>query len=107
MWYVFPQLAGLGLSSTAQRFSLRSLDEAEAYLEHPLLGLRLETCTRLVLDISGRSAEAIFGYPDVLKFRSSMTLFDQVADGPIFREALDKYYGGEPDERTLRLLGER
>ena len=105
MWYIFPQLAGLGRSSTAQKFAIRSLDEAQAYLEHPTLGPRLETFTQLVLDVGGRTAQEIFGYPDFLKFRSSVTLFDQVAKSSTFSAALEKYYGGEPDEATMKLLG--
>lgn len=106
MWYVFPQLQGLGRSPTARAFALRSLGEAKAYLEHPLLGPRLRTCTRAVLAHKNRSAQAIFGYPDVLKFRSCMTLFTQLEEVP-FSEALAVHYGGEPDERTLELLSEQ
>ncbi len=106
MWFIFPQLLGLGASSTARRYALRSLDEARAYLRHPLLGPRLLECTRLVNDAAGRTAQEIFGHPDDLKFRSCMTVFAEAAgpEQPIFRAALRKYYGGEPDERTLALL---
>jgi len=105
MWFVFPQMKGLGASATAQAYAISSREEARAYWEHPILGLRLRECTRLVLDIAGRSAEQIFGCPDSLKFRSSMTLFDQcVADNEIFRDALLKYFGGEPDQLTLDIL---
>ncbi len=105
MWFVFPQVAGLGRSATAQRFAIASRDEAQAYLRHPVLGPRLRECTLLVNQAEGRSVEAIFGYPDDLKFRSSMTLFSQVAeDKTVFLAALDKYFGGEPDHRTLQLL---
>lgn len=105
MWFVFPQLRGLGHSPTAEYYGIASIAEARAYLAHPVLGPRLEMWTRTVLDVEGRSAEEIFGYPDYLKFRSSMTLFD--AADPArqeFRQALVKYYEGSPDEATLSLL---
>ncbi|MGN6512644.1 MAG: DUF1810 domain-containing protein [Lysobacteraceae bacterium] len=105
MWFVFPQLRGLGHSATAQHYGLASLDEARAYLAHPLLGPRLRECTGLVLRIEGRSAHAIFGSPDDLKFRSCMTLFGMVAPAEnVFTQALDRYFGGEPDPRTIALL---
>jgi len=105
MWFVFPQLAGLGLSPTAQRYAIGSLEEARAYLDHPLLGPRLRECSAAVNAVEGRSAHQIFGSPDDLKFRSSMTLFRETApDEPIFQEALDRYFPGEPDPRTLELL---
>jgi len=110
MWFIFPQLRGLGMSSTARRFGLSGLEEARAYLAHPLLGARLRECTRLVLAVQGRSAHEIFGSPDDLKLRSCLTLFAQAAapspapDTRVFGEALAKYYGGEPDPRTLELL---
>lgn len=110
MWFVFPQLRGLGASSTARRFGLTGLEEARAYLAHPLLGSRLRECTRLVLAVEGRTAHEIFGSPDDLKLRSCLTLFAQAA-GPspaaqtrVFREALAQYYRGEPDPRTLERL---
>lgn len=106
MWFVFPQLAGLGLSPTAQHYGIRSLDEAQAYLCHPLLGPRLRACAHALLDPHGRSAEAVFGYPDVLKLKSSMTLFAAVPEADaVFAAVLDRYYGGARDPRTLRLLG--
>jgi uncharacterized protein (DUF1810 family) len=106
MWYVFPQLRGLGRSATAERFGIGSLDEARAYLEHPLLGPRLEHCTRLVLGVHGRTAHEIFGSPDDLKFRSSMTLYAQVCPGGgVFAQALRAYFDGADDAHTLRLLG--
>lgn len=107
MWFIFPQIRGLGHSEVAQRFSIASLPEAEAYFEHPILGSRLKECTELVNAIEGRSIEHIFGYPDHLKFRSCMTLFAQAAPGEkIFNEALDKYFAGSPDGFTLsRLAG--
>jgi len=105
MWFVFPQLRGLGASPTAQRFGIASLDEARAYLAHPLLGARLREHTALVNRIEGRSVHDIFGYPDHLKFRSSMTLLARAApEESVFREALDKYFGGEPDAKTIELL---
>lgn len=110
MWFIFPQLRGLGASATARRFGLSGLAEARAYLAHPLLGARLRECTRLVLAVEGRSVEEIFGYPDYLKLRSCLTLFAQAAapdDGPedrVFSEALAKYYSGEADPKTLALL---
>lgn len=104
MWFVFPQIAGLGRSAMAQRYAIASLEEARAYLSHPLLGGRLRECTGLVLDIEGRDAHDIFGSPDDLKFRSCMTLFAEAADDARpFRAAIRKYFG-EPDEATLNLL---
>ncbi|HEX2791518.1 MAG TPA: DUF1810 domain-containing protein [Steroidobacteraceae bacterium] len=101
MWFVFPQIQGLGFSTMAQRYALASGQEARAYHEHPLLGARLRECTRLVLEIEGRRVEQIFGYPDDLKFRSCMTLFAEVApEEPIYLAALRKYFAGEPDART-------
>jgi uncharacterized protein (DUF1810 family) len=102
MWFVFPQIAGLGLSPTAQRYAIASLDEARAYLGHPLLGARLREATTAVNGLAGRTAHEIFGSPDDLKFRSSMTLFREAArDEPLFTAALDKYFLGEPDAATL------
>lgn len=105
MWFVFPQLAGLGNSPTAWFYGIRSCAEARAYLAHPTLGARLRDCAQVLLELQGRSAVEIFGYPDVLKLRSALTLFDAVADGDsCFSAVLDKYYGGERDVRTLQLL---
>lgn len=107
MWFVFPQLRGLGQSATAHRYGLSGLDEAHAYLQHPVLGPRLVECTSLVNAVRGRSAHDIFGSPDDLKFHSSMTLFSRVQQAsPKFMEALQKYFGGAPDPRTLQLLQE-
>jgi uncharacterized protein (DUF1810 family) len=104
MWFVFPQIAGLGVSPTARRYAIRSLDEARAYLAHPVLGPRLAECARAVLAVDGKTAEDIFGYPDDLKLRSSMTLFARAADDPgVFQAVLDRYYDG-PDPKTLDLL---
>jgi len=105
MWFVFPQVAGLGHSPTARRFAIASQDEARAYLAHPLLGPRLRQCVTLVNAVEGRSAHDIFGSPDDVKFRSSMTLFAAAAsDREIFLAALQKYYGGAPDPLTLARL---
>jgi uncharacterized protein (DUF1810 family) len=105
MWFVFPQINGLGFSRMASTFAISSREEAEAYLEHPILGPRLRECTRLVNLVEGRGISEIFGYPDDLKFRSCMTLFAQVAaDCQVFTEALQKYFGGEPDQATLARL---
>ena len=106
MWFVFPQLARLGRSATAQHYAIASLDEARAYLRHAVLGPRLVECTRLVNAVAGRSAGEIFGGPDDLKFRSSMTLFSRANPAePVFSEALEKFFGGAADPRTLELLG--
>lgn len=105
MWFIFPQLRGLGHSPTALHFAISSMQEAQAYLQHPVLGPRLCQCTALVNDIDNSTAERIFGYPDHLKFRSSMTLFARAAsDGQIFQQALDKFFTGESDPLTLGQL---
>lgn len=106
MWFVFPQLRGLGESPTAHRFGIASLAEARAYLDHPVLGPRLIECTRLVNAVQGRTLGEIFGFPDDLKFRSCMTLFAALGGGERaqFDAALEKYCSGERDERTLALL---
>jgi uncharacterized protein (DUF1810 family) len=105
MWFVFPQVAGLGHSATARYYSLRSAGEARAYWNHPVLGPRLKDCTERVLGLRGLGALQIFGDPDCLKFRSCMTLFGEVVpEEPAFTRALEKYYDGEPDHRTLELL---
>jgi uncharacterized protein (DUF1810 family) len=108
IWSIFPQITGLGHSEMAQQFAIGSLDEAKAYLQHPILGPRLRACTQLVLDVNGRSAEEIFGYPDHLKFRSCMTLFLATdTDNTIFNDALLKYFDGKPDTLTLDLLAQQ
>ena len=105
MWFVFPQIEGLGSSALARRFAISCLDEAEAYLKHPLLGPRLRECTQLVNFVEGATIDRILGYPDDLKFRSSMTLFAKAtSDNRVFNEALSKYFGGEPDQATLERL---
>jgi uncharacterized protein (DUF1810 family) len=105
MWFVFPQVSGLGFSAMAARYAISSLAEARAYLAHPVLGPRLRECTELVLAVEGRDAHAILGSPDDLKFRSSMTLFAIASPAePLFQAAIDKYFGGEPDEATAEIL---
>jgi uncharacterized protein (DUF1810 family) len=105
IWFIFPQLTALGSSSTAKLFGIGSLAEAQAYLAHPVLGGRLRECARLVTEIEGRSVEDVFGWPDNLKVRSSMTLFAQATDDNAdFLAVLDKFYGGEQDARTLESL---
>ncbi|MED5618818.1 DUF1810 domain-containing protein [Ideonella sp. BN130291] len=106
MWFVFPQLRGLGRSATALHYGIASREEALAYWQHPVLGPRLADCTALMLAVpAGRSALDVLGSPDDLKFRSSMTLFEQVApETPLFAQALERYFGGERDALTLQLL---
>lgn len=106
MWFVFPQLRGLGHSATAQLYGLASLDEARAYLAHPLLGPRLDLCAKTVMASGGGSLNAIFGSPDDMKFRSSMTLFAFAAPDTdsVFRQALDRWCDGRMDQRTLALI---
>jgi len=108
IWYIFPQMKDLGMSSMSQRFGISSLEEARAYLEHGVLGPRLRECTRLVNVVEGRSLREIFGSPDDLKFRSCMTLFAHASDeNRVFLDALQKYCGGEFDPATLGLLEKR
>jgi uncharacterized protein (DUF1810 family) len=105
MWFIFPQVEGLGSSPIAIEFSISGLDEARAYLAHPVLGARLRECTALLLQIRDRSLDQIFGYPDNLKFHSSMTLFSIASDGErLFEDALEKYCASQHDSQTLRLL---
>jgi uncharacterized protein (DUF1810 family) len=105
MWFVFPQIQGLGRSWDSEKFAISSRDEAEAYLQHPILGSRLRECTRLVTLVEGRSSEQIFGTIDARKFRSSLTLFvHATTDNKVFRDALDKYFGGQFDPLTLMRL---
>ena len=106
MWFIFPQLDGLGRSPTAKKYAIGNLEEARAYLRHPVLGSRLVDCCRAFLSVPGKAASEILGYPDDLKLKSSMTLFallDQAQ--PAFKAVLDKYFDGERDRRTLELLG--
>ena len=105
MWFIFPQLAGLGRSATAIHFAIVSRAEAQVYLDHPVLGARLRECTQAMLAVEGRSLSLILGFPDDLKFRSSMTLFAELAEpGSPFHSALAKYCDGKPDPKTLELL---
>ena len=105
MWYIFPQLAGLGHSAMAQRYAIVSREEATAYLGHAVLGPRLCECTALVNAVEGRTIREILGSPDDLKFHSSMTLFAAVSSEPEFAAAIGKFYAGTPDRNTLDLLG--
>jgi len=105
MWFIFPQIVGLGSSPTAQRYAISGRKEAEAYLQHQILGPRLRQCTELVNQVSERTLGEIFGYPDNLKFRSSVTLFASVAPNEqAFQVALEKYFAGKPDPATIALL---
>ena len=105
MWFIFPQIKGLGHSVTATEFAISSLAEAKAYLQHPVLGPRLRECTQLVNRVEGRSILQIFGFPDCLKFRSSMTLFAHATTkNQVFEDALEKYFDSEPDNLTLERL---
>ena len=106
MWFVFPQIAGLGVSAMSQRYAIQSLDEARAYLEHPVLGPRLLEIAQAALDVDGKSAFDIFGTPDDMKLRSSATLFAQISEpGSVFHRVLDRYFDGRPDGQTLLALG--
>jgi uncharacterized protein (DUF1810 family) len=106
MWYIFPQIDGLAFSSTSKYYAIKSIAEAKAYLDHPILGPRLLECAEAVVAIEGRSAKEIFGSPDDLKLRSCATLFACASKpGSVFERLLDDYYGGERDQKTLRLLG--
>lgn len=105
MWYIFPQIAGLGMSYTAQLYAISDLDEARRYIAHPVLGARLIEISRALLTLSCSDATAVMGYPDDLKLRSCMTLFAQVSDDPVFTAVLNKFYGGRADTRTLSILG--
>ena len=105
MWFIFPQIKGLGNSEISRRFSISGRQEAQAYLDHPVLGARLRECTELVNRVEGRSAYQIFGNPDCMKFQSSITLFGLVTiENAIFEEALEKYFDGKPDKMTLDKL---
>ena len=105
MWYIFPQFAGLGLSEMSRRYAIRSVEEARAYLAHPLLGPRLVRCTVAAMEVEGRSATEIFGSPDDTKLRSSSTLFAKVStSSSVFEQLLDRYFDGHGDPQTLRLM---
>ena len=106
MWYIFPQLDGLAFSATSKQYAIKSIQEAKAYLDHPILGPRLLECAEAILHVEGRSVAEIFGSPDDLKLRSCATLFACVSPpGTVFTRLIEKYYQGERDEKTLRLLG--
>jgi uncharacterized protein (DUF1810 family) len=106
MWYIFPQIQGLGFSSISQRYAIQDLSEAAAYLQHPVLGARLKEISQALLGLAGSNATNIMGSPDDLKLRSSMTLFGAVPGAePVFQQVLDKFFGGAPDSKTLQLLG--
>ena len=106
MWYIFPQIEGLGFSSISQRYAIRDAAEAAAYLHHPVLGARLVEISQALLGLAGGNATSIMGSPDDLKLRSSMTLFGAVPGAsPVFQQVLDKFFGGAPDAKTLQLLG--
>lgn len=105
MWFIFPQIDGLGHSSTAKYYAIKSSEEAQEYLNHPVLGKRLVECSEAVLAVEGRTVSEIFGYPDDMKLKSSMTLFEtQARRDPVFASVLDKYFQGERDMRTIRIL---
>ena len=105
MWFVFPQVAGLGRSEMSRRYAIASLEEARAYLDHPILGERLERCVRILVGLHGRTADEIFGPVDAMKLRSSMTLFAHAApENMLFRDVLDRYFGGIADDATDALL---
>ena len=104
MWFIFPQIRGLGRSPVSVEYAISGREEARAYSQHPILGPRLKECTRMVVLVENRSAREIFGSPDDMKFRSSMTLFSQVSEDNIFTRALEKYFQGLPDQMTLDRL---
>ena len=108
MWYIFPQFEGLGSSATARHYAIKSIAEAEAYLRHAIFGPRLLESARAVVALEGRSASEVFGSPDDMKLRSSATLFASISPaGSVFEQVIDKYFGGERDDRTIDLLGRR
>ena len=108
MWFIFPQLKGLGISSTADFYGITCIEEASAYLQHPVLGKHLEQIASALLELEGKTASDIFGSPDDMKLRSSMTLFSQVENAhPVFERVLDNYFKGIPDQKTLQLLHSR
>ena len=104
MWYIFPQVDGLAQSSTSKYYAIKSLDEAIAYFNHPILGARLIECTNLVQQIEDKAVSEIFAYPDNLKLQSSMTLFAEITNEPVFTRILDRYFQSQPDQKTLQLL---
>jgi uncharacterized protein (DUF1810 family) len=104
MWFIFPQIAGLGTSAMARTYAIHSLEEARAYLDHPVLGMRMRECVAALQDLTGTTAEAVFGGIDAIKLRSSLTLFIAAGAGPLFQAALDRWFEGCKDKATLRLL---
>lgn len=106
MWYIFPQIKGLGHSATAMYYAISSLDEATQYLNHPVLGNRLSECCRILLGLENKTAEDIFGSVDAMKLKSSMTLFSLVSDNPVFNRVLNKYYKGIKDSATLKIISQ-
>ena len=104
MWFIFPQLAGLGRSATAQHYAIRSLNEARSYLSHPVLGTRLRACVASLQDLDGLTAQTVFGEVDAIKLRSSLTLFIEAGAGPLFVAALERWFAGKKDAATLALL---
>ena len=105
IWYIFPQLKGLGKSNNSIYYGIDDIEEAKAYLQHPILGARLREITSVFLGLTGKNAQDVFGYLDAMKVRSCMTLFNEVADDDLFRKVLERYYSGLADERTLTILG--
>ena len=105
IWYIFPQLKGLGMSGNSHYYGIDNIEEAKAYLQHPILGARLREITSVFLGLTGKNAQDVFGYLDAMKVRSCMTLFNEVADDDLFRKVLERYYSGLADERTLAILG--
>ena len=105
IWYIFPQLKGLGTSESSQYYGINDIEEARAYLNHPILGARLREITSAFLDSVGKNAQDVFGYLDAMKVRSCMTLFDEVSEDDLFRKVLERYYSGLADEKTLAILG--
>ena len=106
MWFIFPQIAGLGQSNMARRFAIGSLDEAQAYLGHPVLGPRYEECVAALQSLSDTTAERVFGGVDAMKLRSSLTLFARAGDNALFREAIERWFSA-PDERTIEILAQQ
>lgn len=104
MWFIFPQINGLGFSSTSKYYSIKTIEEAKEYLKHPILGNRLLECSNILLAISGKSAERIFGYPDDRKLQSSMTLFSFISESTVFLNVLNKYFNNEKDLKTIEIL---
>jgi uncharacterized protein (DUF1810 family) len=105
MWYIFPQIAGLGPSAMARHYAITSIDEARAYLAHPMLGARLRECVAALRELADTSADGVFGSVDAMKLRSSLTLFAEAGGGPPFAEAIDRWFAGQSDDRTTRFLG--